>query len=115
MSRVAVLLGVIVAATFLSSGAAHAQERGLRNPFDPLLGTEEGTTTSDTDTGDTTGTTDTTDTTTTDTDTGTAADDDLPTTGADPRSWLALAYVLLAAGAGILAYVRVNRSEQNAR
>ena len=110
MSRLAAVLAVV--AVVLLPGAAHAQEAGLRDPFDPLLTTgDETTTTTDTGNGDTTSTIDTT----TDTDIDTVPTEDLPTTGTDPRSWLALAYVLLAAGAGILAYARFNRGHERAR
>ena len=105
--RKLVLLFALLAAV-LAPTAARAQEAGLRDPFDPLITVEDDTTTTTTDT-DTTDTDDTT-TTTTDTDPDPAPTDGLPTTGSDPRSWLAIAYVLLAAGAVILALTREVRA-----
>ena len=104
MRRALVVLAVL--GVSLAPAAAHAQESGLRDPFDPLLTVEtDTTTTTDGDTGDTT-------TTITDSDTDIVTDEDpgltdgLPATGRDPRSWLAFAYVLLAAGTGILVFTR---------
>jgi LPXTG-motif cell wall-anchored protein len=87
------------------SSPAVAQTSGLRDPFEPLISPEDETST------DTT----TTDTTTTDpTDTGATVtvadpDDGLPNTGSNATDWLAIAYVLVAAGAGALAFARVNK------
>ena len=110
-------MGLVVVATVLLPVTAQAQETNLRDPFDPLLTTETETDGTTDTTGDTTGTTDTTTDTDTDTntDTDTAPTDDLPTTGVDPRSWLAVAYVLLAVGVGMLGYARFNRGPQRAR
>ena len=81
--------------------AAPAWAQETRDPFDPLLSNE----TSES------GTTETgsSDPTTTDpvtppaeeppAETPLPSDDDLPQTGTDPRNWLAVAYVLVAAGA----------------
>ena len=113
MSRFVTAL--VVVAIVLLPATAQAQETNLRDPFDPLLTTETDTDGTTDTTGDTTGTTDTTTDTDTDTDTDTAPTDGLPTTGADPRSWLAVAYVLLAVGVGMLGYARFNRGPQRAR
>ena len=98
MCRLACLVGVFTV-VFLAAPAA-AQE--LRDPFDPLL---------------TTGGSDTTGTVTSDppvstppTDTpleNPTPTDNLPTTGSDPKSWLALGYFLLAAGTTLIAMARV--------
>ncbi len=87
----------------LSSPAA-AHKTGLRDPFEPLISPEDATTT-DTTTTDTT-TTDPTDPETTVT--VTDPDDGLPSTGSNPIDWLAISYVLVAAGAGALALAKVN-------
>ena len=80
----------------LAQGAA-AHQAGLRDPFEPLIDPEAtGTTTTTTTTTDTVDTTTTVDTT----------DEGLPTTGTDAVSWVAVAYVLVAAGIGALALAR---------
>ena len=87
--------------------SANAAPSGLRDPFDPVLtvDTTDGTTTDGTPTTDD-GATDPTTTT----DPAPAPDDDgLPTTGGDTKSWLAMAYVLVALGSGVLAAARFAR------
>lgn len=87
----------------VSAAPASAQEAGLRDPFDPLLSVDTGTTT------DTTTTDTTTETTTETTETDPAPTDGLPATGVDPTSWFAIAYVLLVVGVGALAFSRYMR------
>ena len=106
MRRLACLVGVFTV-LFLAAPAA-AQE--LRDPFDPLL------TTGGSDTTDTVPPTSDTPVTTPPTEnpleTPTPTDN-LPTTGSDPKSWLALGYFLLAAGTTMIAMARV--AEHGAR
>lgn len=88
----------------LSSPAA-AHKTGLRDPFEPLISPEDATTTDSTST----------DTNSDTTDVGTAitvedTDDGLPNTGSNVTDWFAIAYVLLAAGAGALTFGKVNRA-----
>ena len=98
-----IVSAIVVAALGIWAAPVSAQEQ--RDPFDPLLSNE----TSDsgaTDTGST-------DTSTTDPVTPPAeeppaesplpSDDDLPQTGTDPKSWLAVGYVLVAVGATLYA------------
>ncbi len=94
---------VTVAFILVPLGSAHAQEAGLRDPFDPLLSVE-GETTSPTDPGDTS---DPAVVTEPDTDPDVATDG-LPATGQDPRGWLAFAYVLLAVGGTLVALSRLS-------
>ena len=100
------LIGLAAAAFVLAPlGSAHAQDPRLRDPFDPLLSAEDATTTSPTEPGETppdpvTGT---------DPDTEPdVATQGLPTTGQDSRRWLAAAYVLVAAGAMLVALSRLS-------
>ncbi len=97
MRRAAVAL-LCVAVTLISlAPSAFAHQAGLRDPFEPLVDPQApGTTTATT-------TTDTVDATTTTVDT---TEEGLPTTGGDPFSWLAVAYVLVAGGASALAMAR---------
>jgi LPXTG-motif cell wall-anchored protein len=77
-----------------------------RDPFDPVIDTSVETTT---DTSQTTSPTSPTESaSTSETTTTTTATDEgtLPTTGSSVTSWLAIAYVLVAAGAGILLLAR---------
>lgn len=107
------MVGVCTVGLLLVLGSpAAAHKTGLRDPFEPLISPEDATTT------DTT----TTDTTTTDpTDPGTTVtvtdpeDDGLPTTGSSAIDWLAIAYVLVAAGAGTLGFAKVNRTTASIR
>jgi LPXTG-motif cell wall-anchored protein len=82
------------------AGPAEGQ---VRDPFDPVVDTSVETTT---DTGQTTSSTEpatATDTATTTTTTQTTTDDGtLPDTGGSVSSWLAIAYVLVTTGAGLL-------------
>jgi LPXTG-motif cell wall-anchored protein len=74
----------------------------MRDPFDPVVDTSVETTT---DTGQTTSSTEppaATETTATTTTESTADEETLPNTGGSVSSWLAIAYVLVAAGAGLL-------------
>ena len=102
MRRLACLVGVFTV-LFLAAPAT-AQE--LRDPFDPLL-TTGGSDTTDPVTSDTPVTTPPTDTPL---ENPTPPTDNLPTTGSDPRSWLALGYFLLAAGTTMIAMARVAES-----
>ncbi len=98
-----VMLAVLVVGP---ASVVHAQEENLRDPFEPLLSAETDTTT--TTTGDGTIAPTTTDTDT-DTDVEPAPTDGLPTTGGDADRWVALAYVLVAAGGAALALARTSR------
>jgi hypothetical protein len=74
----------------------------VRDPFDPVVDTSVETTTH---TGQTTSSTEpsaSTETTTTTTTPTTTDEGTLPTTGGSVSSWLGIAYVLVAAGAGLL-------------
>ena len=103
--RRSILVGGFVATFVLAvAGPASAQER-LRDPFDPLVDTNADTTTTTTTTTDPA-----IDTTAPDTDPAVDPDDGLPTTGVDPRSWLAFAYVLIACGGGLLILARTHRT-----
>lgn len=94
-----VLAGAWIALVAVAGPAAGQ----VRDPFDPVVDTSVETTT---DTGQTTTSTEPSagaETTTITTTTETAADEGtLPNTGGSVSSWLAIAYVLVAAGAGLL-------------
>ena len=94
---------------FSLSSPALAQTSGLRDPFEPLISPEDETPTDTTNT-DTT-TTDPTEPTVTVPD----PDDGLPNTGSNTTDWLAIAYVLVAAGAGTLSLAKWNRAPVTAR
>ena len=103
------IIGVCTVGLLLAlSSPAAAHKTGLRDPFEPLISPEDGTSTVTT----------TTDTTTTDTtDPGTTGtviepDNGLPSTGSNAIDWLAIAYVLVAAGAGALALAKGNRQHR---
>ena len=78
----------------------------VRDPFDPVVDTSVETTT---DVGETTSSTEpaaSTETTTTTTTQTTTDEETLPDTGGSVSSWLAIAYVFVAAGAGLLLLAR---------
>ena len=83
--------------------AARAQDPGLRDPFDPILSAEDAAT-SPTEPDDATDPVTVTEPDVLDPD---PASDGLPSTGQDPRNWLAVAYVLVAAGGALVALPRL--------
>ena len=99
---------VCAAALFIVLLVAAPAGAQVRDPLDPLLttGSETGT---DTDTGTTTDTPVTTPPAENPLVNPPSPTDDLPNTGTDPKNLLALAYVLLAAGAVMVAISHVGQ------
>lgn len=95
------VLAAVMIVALLAPAAALAQQR---DPFDPLVKEGSGSTISAS-----TDTTDGEDSATRNNDAAQqpVADESLPTTGGDATSWLALAYMLIAVGAGVLLLGRV--------
>lgn len=109
MRRSAIFLGVVgvvafVALTLLAAPAG-AQTSGLRDPFDPLVlpGVLPGDSTAPTSP-----TVPDDPVVAPDPDPAPPVTDDLPTTGGNPRDWVAIAYMLIAIGTGLVAFARVN-------
>ncbi len=106
MRKVLVPLAV-VGLLAVPAAAVQAAPPDLRDPFQPLLGTEEdGTTTGGAPTGEDPAGEDPTGNGDPD---PVPPDDGLPTTGSDTTSWLAGAYALISVGAGFVAAARVGR------
>ncbi|HVF54358.1 MAG TPA: hypothetical protein VNC78_12255 [Actinomycetota bacterium] len=94
VGRTIVVFGLLLAL----AGPASAQQPIGRDPFDPVVSADQG---GDGAIGEVTGEIDPVVP-------GTVTETEpLPTTGAEPRSWLALAYILVALGAGTLLVTRV--------
>ena len=103
MRRSAIFLGVVGVAALVAllAAPAGAQTSGLRDPFDPLVLPDDSTApTSPTVPDDPV--------VAPDPDPAPPVTDDLPTTGGDPRDWVAIAYMLIATGTGLVAFARVN-------
>ncbi len=102
-----VALAAVLVALLATAPSAAAHPTGLRDPFEPLISPEDETATA-------------TSTATTEApEVGTATtidetDQGLPTTGSDPSSWLAVAYFMIAAGAGALAFARLASPRRSA-
>ncbi|MDQ4026573.1 MAG: LPXTG cell wall anchor domain-containing protein [Actinomycetota bacterium] len=97
---------VVAGSSILLVALASPAEGQVRDPFDPVVDTSAQTTT---DTGALTSSTDpaaTTETTTTATTETTTDEGTLPNTGGSVSTWLAIAYVLVAAGAGLLLFAK---------
>jgi LPXTG-motif cell wall-anchored protein len=93
---------VVAGSSILLVALASPAAGQVRDPFDPVVDTSAQTTT---DTGAVTSSRDpaaTTETTTTATTETTTDEGTLPNTGGSVSTWLAIAYVLVAAGAGLL-------------
>jgi LPXTG-motif cell wall-anchored protein len=108
-ARLLLVLATVGAWMVIAAAPAVAQ----RDPFDPLVSTGSTTTA---DTGTTTTSSDTqADTTTQTTTESTVEENSLPNTGSRMTPWLALAYVLVTVGAGLLVLSKTLQPDRGLR